>query len=291
VQVDFTVPHLWLPRNTCDRFESAFGLTYDNNTDLYLISDQNHTRMLRKNPSVTIGFGASSNPAERVNIILPYSAFDLQASHPIYSKETNYFPVRRAANESQYTLGRTLLQEAYIVVDYERRNFSIHQARFPQSNNPKQITAILGLELMGSSNSTTTPHPPRRTPQKNAIIGITIGIVAFAVLLAGITTLLYQPRRRNREFIKGGTKWAMHFAHTMARRKPSSWKGWTKHHTRCKNPRHANSIQEVWLNWVVPFQKVGPSRKSAGKRTSCQQGDSIFADLVGDWGVCLESPP
>jgi hypothetical protein len=69
-----------------------------------------------------------------VNITLPYDAFDLQLSYPYLPNTTYadpskyYFPLRQAANETQYVLGRAFLQEAYLITDYERNNFSIHQA-------------------------------------------------------------------------------------------------------------------------------------------------------------------
>ena len=67
---------------------------------------------------------------------MPYAAFDLEVSYPIYRNGTkNYFPIRRATNMSKYALGRAFLQEAYIGVDYESTSFSIHQA-LPQSDIP-----------------------------------------------------------------------------------------------------------------------------------------------------------
>lgn len=191
-QVDFTLPHLWLPRHTCDRFAAAFGLEYDNSTDLYLISHERRMEMLAKNPTVTIGFGTTSNPAERVNIMLPYSSFDLEASHPIYPNRTYYFPLRRAANESQCLLGRTLFQEAYIVVDYERRNFTIQQARFPASNEANDIIAITDPKYVGPTNDTENSITSKKSLPKNAIIGISTGGALCFILLIALLTLLYR---------------------------------------------------------------------------------------------------
>jgi len=55
------------------------------------------------------------------SIVLFYAAFDLQATYLIYNNSTRYFPIRCAANE--YTLGRTFLQEAYVIANYEHSNF------------------------------------------------------------------------------------------------------------------------------------------------------------------------
>ena len=44
--LDSGVPEIWLPLAACNVFESAFGLTYDNNTDRYLANDTTHSSLL-----------------------------------------------------------------------------------------------------------------------------------------------------------------------------------------------------------------------------------------------------
>jgi hypothetical protein len=110
--IDSTVPEIWLPIPACTIFETAFGLQYDPTTDRYLVNDTIHTQLQNLNPTLTFILGNETSHGETVTITLPYAAFDLQASWPIYSNATNYFPLRRAANNTQYTLGRTFLQEA-----------------------------------------------------------------------------------------------------------------------------------------------------------------------------------
>jgi hypothetical protein len=94
-------------------FENAFGLIWDNGTELYLVNDSLHNALLLQNSSVAFTLGNLSG--EKVNITLPYSAFDLTASSPLVPNTTHYFPLKRAANSSQYTLGRTFFQEAYVI--------------------------------------------------------------------------------------------------------------------------------------------------------------------------------
>ena len=111
--VDSTVPHIWLPLAACQTFEKTFGLTYDDNSERYIINTTTHSRLLAANASVTFTLGLAQSGGDSINITLPYGSFDLTASWP----EANvtgelYFPLRRAANESQYTLGRAFLQEA-----------------------------------------------------------------------------------------------------------------------------------------------------------------------------------
>lgn len=193
--IDSTVSQLWLPRDICDAFERTFGLTYDPHTDLYLINATMRDQLQARNPSVTIKLidsleGATTN---FTNIVLPYSAFDLEVSHPYYDNATRYFPIRRAANESQYTLGRTLLQEAYLIVDYERANFTVAKAAFTNPLPPADIVPILP-----AGYSLNDPSFSKAKLNTGAKAGIAVGCVAFAIILAVVALLLYRRRRQRR---------------------------------------------------------------------------------------------
>ena len=110
--VDSTVPHIWLPVDACHAFEKAFGLTFDNESELYLVNSSLHTQLLASNPSISFVLGNEVSGGQSINITLPYASFDLQATWPLVENSTKYFPLRRANGTTQYTLGRTFLQEA-----------------------------------------------------------------------------------------------------------------------------------------------------------------------------------
>lgn len=110
--IDSTVPHIWLPINACKAFEDAFGIAYDNKTQLYLVNDTLHNTLMEQNASLSFIIGNEVQGGDTVNVTFPYAAFDLQVEYPIVNSTTRYFPLRQAANDSQYTLGRTFLQEA-----------------------------------------------------------------------------------------------------------------------------------------------------------------------------------
>jgi hypothetical protein len=188
--IDSTVSHMWLPRDICDAFEEAFGLTYDSSTDLYLINSTMRDQVEARNPSVTIKLINSLEDTSKnyTNIVLPYSAFDLQASYPFYDNATNYFPIRRAENDTQYTLGRTLLQEAYLIVDYERATFTVQQAVFP---NPLPAANIITITSPNDSGS----EEDSSGLSTGAIAGIAIGSV-LAVLIAAVAGFFLWRRRR-----------------------------------------------------------------------------------------------
>jgi hypothetical protein len=100
----------------------------------------------------------------------------LQASYPYYPNATRYFPIRRAANETQYVLGRTLLQEAYLIVDYERANFTVAQAVFP---DPLPAANIITITSKGTDSSSQSGSSGLGT---GAIVGIAIGAAALFFL-------------------------------------------------------------------------------------------------------------
>ena len=127
ISLDSTVPYIYLPVEACILFENAFGLTWNDTAELYLLNDTQYSALKTQNPNITLTLGTSPMT---VNITLPYSAFDLTASWPLAANATPYFPLKRGLNETQYILGRTFFQEAYIIADYETGNFSISQCKW-----------------------------------------------------------------------------------------------------------------------------------------------------------------
>ncbi|CAE7024294.1 hypothetical protein CFE70_003440 [Pyrenophora teres f. teres 0-1] len=202
--IDSTVPHLWLPKEVCAEFETAFGLTYDPKTDLYLVNDTIHQQLISKNPTVTVKLVNSlqDSTTNYTNIELPYAAFDLQASYPYYPNATKYFPIRRAANESQYVLGRTLLQEAYLIVDYERANFTVVQAVFPDPMPAANVVTITppsnSSTTPATSNSSSSSSSPSSGIGTGAIVGLVVGVI-LALVLAVLAFLFFLRRRRNKQ--------------------------------------------------------------------------------------------
>ena len=112
--IDSTIPYIFLPSEACQAFEKAFGLTYNDTERLYLVNDTLHQSLTARNPNFTFQIGNSQTGGPTVDIVLPYLSFDLLVSYPRVPDATRYFPLKRAANDTQYTLGRTFLQEAYV---------------------------------------------------------------------------------------------------------------------------------------------------------------------------------
>jgi len=110
--IESTDQNIWLPEAACQAFEQAFGLSIDNKTGLYLMNSTQYTQLAAENPQVTFTLSNSLSGGETVSIVLPFGAFALQASYPFTPNDTYYFPLKKAANDTQNTLGRVFLQEA-----------------------------------------------------------------------------------------------------------------------------------------------------------------------------------
>ena len=203
--IDSAVSHIWLPIDACQAFERTFNLTYDENLELYLVNDTVHENLVAQNATISFTLGndltlGSSSPL--VTIDMPYSAFDLQLT-PDYPNNTNnatyYFPIRQAANSTQYTLGRTFLQEAYLIADYERKQFSVHQAVFPATGIQQDLQVIQPLST-NSSNVTTVPSPVPTggsSLSTGALAGIVIAVVVVILgILAGCFWVYWRRKHR-----------------------------------------------------------------------------------------------
>ena len=110
--IDSRVPEIWLPRSSCALFEHNFGLVYNTTIRRYIVNDSLHNSLQLANPSVSLLLQDRMNSTGIVNITLPYGAFDLELGYPHVNGTQRYFPLRQAENATQYTFGRTFLQEA-----------------------------------------------------------------------------------------------------------------------------------------------------------------------------------
>lgn len=190
--IDSTVPYLYLPEALCTIFEQQLGLVYDEDLEFYLVNDTQHDSLLSQNKSVTFTLGEASSGGQTVEVTLPYDAFDLELSYPYVPNTTHYFPLKRGANESQYTLGRTFLQEAYVFADYERRNFTVAPCSWIQ-NAESDIQTIWSVD---------NPNPYGDNVDSGlsggAIAGIVIAIVAVVAIIA-VAVWLWRRRKHQKE--------------------------------------------------------------------------------------------
>ena len=174
--LDSIATQIWLPISACKAFESAFGLVWNDTYELYLLDDAQHSALVAKNASITFTLSTGSgNSTDRLNITLPYAAFNLRASPPLAGNATfYYFPLKQAANETQYTLGRTFLQEVYMLADYDRGLITLYQGVYPDSSVPSNIVTICPP---GSITCNASFQPRHHKISTAVIVGIAVGAI------------------------------------------------------------------------------------------------------------------
>ncbi|KAL8711214.1 MAG: hypothetical protein Q9220_004359 [cf. Caloplaca sp. 1 TL-2023] len=174
--IDSTISYIILPSDACQAFEQLFGLVWNTTYELYLVDDQLHDILTARNPNITFQIGNSDEDGPSVNITLPYAAFDLTYKPSFDSTPIRYFPLKPAANDTQLALGRTFLQEAYLITNYENSSFSVSQAKF-QDPIGQKIMPIL------PAKASSTEQSLAGLGQKE-IAGIIVGsVLGFLLLL------------------------------------------------------------------------------------------------------------
>lgn len=194
--IDSLVSEIWLPVDACKRFEKAFGLNWNASAQAYLVSEDTHSALLVQDPALTFKFGSGD---KSVDISFPYAAFDLSLSEPYAPENTRYFPLKQANDSSQYTLGRAFLQEAYVIADYARHNFTIAQAKHPSTSVQQNLIAI----TPPGTATETTDGSSGSGLGAGAIAGIVLGVVLALIVLIG-GWVWY--RRRKRRAAKPSTE-------------------------------------------------------------------------------------
>lgn len=184
--IDSGVSQLWLPVAMCDQLSDALNLTYENPTGLYLISELARRKLLNLAPEFMFTLAANATSNETTSIILPYAAFDQQIGPPTFSSNVSYFPIRQAANDSLNVLGPAFLQEAYLVVDWKRGNFTIGQGRHEVSSDPRIVPILPFVE--------DVPEPSGLSA--GGIAGIAVGVCTAVLVTAILVYFLWWKRRK-----------------------------------------------------------------------------------------------
>lgn len=106
-----------------------------------------------------------------------------------------YFMLRRAINDI-FVIGRSFLQETYLVTKFDETVFPVHQALFPV--NPERDAKLVPIKRPSNS---PYPPPPKPDPRKGLTTGQMVGIAVGAALLCALVLAgycCYRRRRRSR---------------------------------------------------------------------------------------------
>lgn len=196
ISIDSTLPYIYLPNETCTVFEQALNLTWDEPTQLYILSDSQHEDLLELNPSFTFTIAENATSEETLKIDVPYKAFSLEATGPeILGAEgkTWYFPLRRLPEDGTQRLGRAFMQSIYLYAEFHKKTFRVFQANLDGgASNIKSLAPMEDVPISksggggGSSGGSKAPI--------GAIVGGVVG--GIAVIAAIIGFLLWRRRKQ-----------------------------------------------------------------------------------------------
>ncbi|KZL87016.1 eukaryotic aspartyl protease [Colletotrichum incanum] len=211
--IDSSTPYLWLPDAVCDQFAEAFNLTYNSTFNLYTVTNDQYADFKSGSSSYSFTFSFTSHDNSDdfghpltvpgvVNITITAAAFAQVLRYPFQGETIKYgepavpyFPLRRASNLTDtFVIGRSFLQEAYLITKYDTGVFSLHQALFP--NEPLQ-----SLQLKNIVQPSNSPFPP--PAQVNLHGGLSTaqmgGIAAAAVAACVIMLVCWYFYRRQKK--------------------------------------------------------------------------------------------
>lgn len=196
--IDSTFPYLWLPKEVCDQFERTYGLTWNERGNYYTVNETAHKYNLVQGGTVKFVLGKDqSNTQATSSIELPYQAFSQPINPELFpnTNATRYFAIKRSTN-GKYVLGRTFLQEAYLIVDYENSNFTVSPAAWPETMPSETIVPII------SKKWDYLKHSQEQSSgglSGGAIAGIVVGIlVVFGII--GLVAFFFWKRRRTHNY-------------------------------------------------------------------------------------------
>ncbi|EQL01006.1 Eukaryotic aspartyl protease family protein [Ophiocordyceps sinensis CO18] len=195
--IDSSTPYLWLPEPVCTRFAAALNLTYNSTYELYTLSNDLYRLYTAKNSlyftfSLTSfdnhdNFGLPLEVPGLVNITLPLQAFVSVLEYPSArgaikygDPAVPYFALRKSKNDT-FVIGRTFLQESYLITKFDESLYSVHQALFPAN-------AVRDANLVPIRQPSNSPYPPPPRPHQNEELttGQMAGIIVGAVLLCTV---------------------------------------------------------------------------------------------------------
>jgi hypothetical protein len=121
VQVDPTIPYLYLPQSSCDAIAADLPLKFDSRFGLYLwqTNDPMYSEII-SSPSIlefTFRLNSSNNANETMTINVPFALLNLTLTAPLVDQPTQYFPCR-PSTKGKYYLGRAFCQAAFIGVNW-----------------------------------------------------------------------------------------------------------------------------------------------------------------------------
>lgn len=216
------VPHLYLPKDTCDSIASHLPVTYSPEFNLYLWNTEDQAYKDVVSSPHHLSFTFASDNGQESTISVPFALLNLTLTSPIVSTATQYFPCKPwTPDTTGYTLGNAFLQSAFLAQNWKENKLFLAQAPGPDflgasvqkigytdttltpAKNPPSWEDSWSSTLVAlpasSGDSSSPPSDPETssTITGGAIAGIVIGVIAGLAII-GSAVWFFMRRRKQR---------------------------------------------------------------------------------------------
>ncbi|KAJ5835989.1 hypothetical protein N7447_002015 [Penicillium robsamsonii] len=225
VEIDATLPYLYLPKETCDTVAAELPVTFNEDLGLYFWNtDDKSSEKITSSPAyMSFTFEKDATNTQNITIKVPFQLLNLTLQEPLVEHNTTYFPCYPS---DSFILGRAFLQAAFIATNWQEGIGSgywfLAQAPGPAiGSGAQQSIGISDISIKPSANSwedswngyweplssknsnSSLPTeakaetgPSNSSLSTGAKIGIGIGCAVGGLVLIGIIAYIIISRRR-----------------------------------------------------------------------------------------------
>lgn len=206
VLIDSSTPYIWLPEKACREIEDALRLRYDASRNLYFWgSEQNYELNRGTDPFLQFRISGTREELDyaELNVTIralsldmnrPQNETDLQ-DEPGSAGKVKYVALRRSFSEDQHVLGLSFLQETYLIVHNEAREWTIYPANFDFELTGKYELSAMAPEGIAIRSK---PQDSGLSGPAKIGIGVALGVVALCIALA-FTAWWRRRRKQSKE--------------------------------------------------------------------------------------------
>ncbi|CAK7203005.1 hypothetical protein SEUCBS139899_005732 [Sporothrix eucalyptigena] len=228
--VDPTTPFLWLEADSCSKLASKLDLVWNNDLKLYQFSSQQlyNDYYAGQGPTFEFELSRTDNTSRSALIYrqVSSSAFALNATYPYAPSmkpndpPVSYFPLQclpagdNNGTSNRMVLGRAIMQEIYMIMNYEAGHFQLHEAKFPNNNTDGSGQA--NVNLIDIPRSPNSPFPVFKGNSSSgnemdtrlngrgglstaATAGVVVGAFVAGALVAAALWLCRRRRRQQKQ--------------------------------------------------------------------------------------------
>jgi hypothetical protein len=157
VEIDPTLPYLYLPRDTCDAMAAELPVTFNEGLGLYFwnTDDESYQKITSSPAYMSFTFEKDSTNTQNITIKVPFQLLKLTLQEPLVEHNTTYFPCYPS---DSFVLGRAFLQAAFIGTNWQEGTgggyWFLAQAPGPAiGSGVQQSIGVSDTSIKASTNS------------------------------------------------------------------------------------------------------------------------------------------